>query len=110
MQDNVVHDLDDLSVDERQSPRELVGHAVVAPPFEDAYVALEDVGDDAQADAPDMRSNLIQHMTAAGLKRSSAELPAWLINGTGLVLASQADASSPYFKTLRRSVSPRASW
>ncbi len=88
----------------QEAPPEMHGFARVTETSDDAYIALEDVGDAASATEPSMRTNLIEQITAAFLKRGGGNLPAWVTRGTGLYFAAQAQTKSPYFQGLKASV------
>lgn len=82
-------------------PPEVVGHAVVDKLFENAYVVLQDVGDDGSESKPGMKINLIDHLTGAFLQRGGGKLPDWLLRGTGLALAAQSEPKDEYIAGLR---------
>ena len=82
------------------SAAETIGHAKVVPSFEDAYVALQDVGDAANSESPGLQISLIDHLTGAYLQRSSGKLPEWILRGTGLAMAAKASPGSPYIQGL----------
>jgi hypothetical protein len=84
----------------REAPREMIGHAKVVPSFEDAYVALQDVGDGASSESPGLQISLIDHLTGAYLQRSSGKLPEWILRGTGLAMAGKASPGNPYIQGL----------
>ncbi len=89
---------------DREIPREMHGHSVVSPNHEDAYVALEDIGDEVRPDTPNLRISLADHLTGAFLRRSGARMPEWLVRGTGLALAArELSEGNEYFKALRTS-------
>lgn len=90
----------------QQAPREMHGFAKVTSTFEDAYIALHDIGDAASASEPSMRTNLIEQITAAFLLRDGGELPGWVTRGIGLYFAAQVQTKSEYFQGLRQSVPP----
>jgi len=86
----------------REVPREVIGHSVVTATFEDAYIVLQDVGDEADEQAAGLKVNLIDHMTGAFLKRGGVRLPDWVIRGTGIALAvSKSGADKPFVRALR---------
>ncbi|MBQ18575.1 MAG: hypothetical protein CMJ65_15785 [Planctomycetaceae bacterium] len=85
----------------RETPRAMTGHSVVSPSFEDAYVVLQDVGDVVSATAPGLRLQLVDHVTGAFLKRKGGRLPQWVIRGTGLSLAAQADSGNEHIAGMR---------
>ena len=88
----------------QEAPPEMHGLARVTATSDDAYIALEDVGDAASETEPSMRTNLIEQITAAFLNRGGGNLPAWVTRGTGLYFAAQAQKKSPYFQGLKASV------
>ena len=85
----------------RDTPREMHGHSVVSPSFEDAYVVLQDVGDDVSAEAPGLKLQLVDHVTGAFLKRKGGSLPQWMVRGTGLSLAAKTDPKNDHIAGLR---------
>ena len=88
-------------INRREIPQEVVGHSDVTANFETAYVALQDIGDEPSGSSAGMRINLIEHLTAAFLKRGGGKLPEWLLRGTGLALAARSNPSGTYFKSMR---------
>ena len=87
-------------VEKQEVPRENTGFSKVNSTFEDAYICLEDVGDDPSAVSPGLRLNLVDHLTGAYLKQSKGQLPEWLIRGTGLMMASRVDKKNAYIAGL----------
>lgn len=88
----------------QQIPPEMTGHSVVTTAMQDAYVVLQDVGDDVTADNPGMKFNVIDHVTGAFLKRAGGDLPDWIVRGTGVYMAARQDDENPYVKQLRTRV------
>ncbi|MCA9069520.1 MAG: hypothetical protein KDA84_11380 [Planctomycetaceae bacterium] len=88
----------------QEAPREMYGFSKVSGSFEDAYIALQDIGDAASETEPSMRTNLIEQLTAAFLQKGGGKLPVWVQRGTGLYFASQAQQNSPYFQGMKQSV------
>lgn len=84
----------------RDTARDVHGHAHVTLGFEDAYVALEDVGDDATPSSAGLKVNLIDHITGAYLSKPGTNLPPWVVRGTGLAMASKAAGDSAYITSL----------
>lgn len=99
LKDRFSYDEFNLVIERREAPPGLTGHAVVTPAFQDAYVALLDVGD-APGDRPSLRVQLIQQLTAAYLKRDGTALPEWVLQGLGLALAAKAQPSDPYLRRM----------
>jgi hypothetical protein len=87
-------------VDEREPAAQMTGHARVSANYEDAYIALQDVGDISSEDAPSLRINLVKNLTAAFLSREGSALPSWLREGLGLVFASGVDRNDAYIRSL----------
>eukprot|EP00913_Durusdinium_trenchii_P023304 g21882.t1 len=91
-------------IQRRRVPREMIGHSVVDPIFEDAYIVLQNIEGDASETNPGMKVNLIDHLTGAFMKRSGGRLPDWVLRGTGLALAAKADPKNIYIDGLRSRV------
>lgn len=86
----------------REPDPAVVGHSEITLGQEEAYIVLQDIGDVANAVNPNMRLNLIDHLTGAYLKRDGKKLPEWLIRGLGLAMASkEAAGDNEYLKHLR---------
>ena len=90
------------SVHKREVPREVIGHSELKSTMEEAFIALQDVGDSATESSPGMQVNLIEHLTGAFLKRGGGTLPDWLVHGTGLALAHRKNAGNPFLQTMPR--------
>ncbi|MEX0704048.1 MAG: c-type cytochrome domain-containing protein [Planctomycetales bacterium] len=88
-------------IQDRRIPQDLAGSSTVTPDFEDAYVVLQDVGDDDTGVAPGLRISLVEHVTGAYLKRTGGNLPDWLVSGVGLSLVGRKDAKNIYLAQLR---------
>ncbi len=88
------------SVHKREVPREVLGHSQVTAAMEEAFIALQDIGDAASETLPGMHVSLIEHVTGAFLKRGGGTLPDWVIRGAGLSLASRGSAGNPYLAAL----------
>jgi cytochrome c553 len=93
------------TIDRREVPREVVGHAKVTPATqEEAYVVLQEVGDDANENSPGMRLNLMEQLTGAFLRRDAkGDMPDWLVRGAGLALGARSDLGGSYLSSLRKS-------
>lgn len=79
-------------------PKETIGLSRVAPSFSEAFVCVQDVGDDVSAESPGLKLNLIDQITGAYLKRSGDKVPEWLIRGLGLALAAKDDKKNEFIK------------
>lgn len=90
-----------ITVENREVPEDVTGHARVTPTFEDAYIVLQDVGDTADETTGGMRVNLVEQLTAACLSRTDAKLPEWIVRGTGLAMAARVAPAPTYFNALR---------
>lgn len=88
----------------QEAPREMYGFAKVTSTSQDAYIALQDIGDAASETDPSMRTNLIEQLTAAYLQKGGGKLPVWVQRGTGLYFAAQVQKNSPYFQGMKQSV------
>lgn len=89
------------SVHRRDVSREVLGHAQVDPSLEDAFIALQDIGDTVSETSPGMRVNVMTQVTGAFLKRGG-RLPEWVVLGTGLALAHQKSTANPYLSAMPR--------
>ena len=88
------------SVHKREVPREVLGHSQVTSTMEEAFIALQDIGDAASETSPGMQVSLVEHVTGAFLKRGGGTLPDWVIRGAGLSLAGRGSAGNPYLAAL----------
>lgn len=88
--------------EDAQLPDEGRGHARVTAIGDEAYVCLQDVGDEARSDTGGMQVLLMEQLTAAMLGKASKKVPDWLARGTGLALAEKLDpkANRAYFTSL----------
>ncbi|MEZ6056002.1 MAG: c-type cytochrome domain-containing protein [Planctomycetaceae bacterium] len=100
-------------IEGRRAAKEMTGHSVVSASYDQAYVALLDVGDDISEESGGLKVNLNDHMTGAFLRRDGAKMPEWVVRGTGLALASTGAEANTYFKgmhsiarSVARAVSP----
>ncbi|MDZ4684090.1 MAG: c-type cytochrome domain-containing protein [Planctomycetaceae bacterium] len=90
------------SIHRRQVPREVLGHSDVTTAQDQAFAAVEDIGDETSTTSPGLQLNVIEHVTGAFLKRDGSNLPDWLTRGTGLAIAAgKSGAGNPYFGELR---------
>jgi len=84
-------------IHERSTPRDLHGHAHVTTGFEDAYIAVEDVGDAPGETHGGLHASVVDHLTGAWLKQPGARMPEWVIRGTGLAMAARTAGANDYF-------------
>jgi len=82
-----------------QPERAMIGHSKVSKSQEDAYIALQDVGDEPAEGAMNFETSLVTQLTNAYLQQSGSDLPSWVTRGTGLYVAAKS-GESDYFKSL----------
>lgn len=75
------------TIHRREVPREVTGHSEVTPGLEDAFIAVQDVGDEVSAESPGLHGAVLEHVTGAFLKKTGEGLPDWIIRGAGLALS-----------------------
>ena len=80
---------------DREVPREVIGHSELSGNMEEALIAMQDIGDAATDSSPGMHVNVLEHVTGAFLKRGGS-LPDWVVRGAGLALANQHSKGNPY--------------
>lgn len=100
MRDRFGYEEFNQSVNNRRAPREMTGHTVVTPEYQDAYIVLQDVGDESSTETGGLRVNLVDHMTGAYLSREGAQVPDWALRGTGLAVAAVEFRNNPYLRGL----------
>src|SRR5690606_2880663 len=91
-----------------RAPDGMLGESVVTATHSDAYVVVQDVGDEPSNTHPGLKANLIDHLTGAFLQRKGP-LPEWITRGTGLLMAAQDQPASPYVKQIPRQALAAAS-
>jgi hypothetical protein len=91
------------TIERRRPALEMQGHSTVTANQEDAYLVLQDLGDEATADQPNLQISLIDHLGGAYVKRGGGTPPAWLVRGLGLSLAAGKFPQQPYFRKLEQS-------
>jgi len=94
-----------LAATGRQSAKELHGTNVVTENLTQAYVVLEDVGDEPTADSPGLKANVVDQVTEAFLRRGRPDMPNWLLKGMGLASAASAEPNNPWFRSLKSEAS-----
>ena len=77
-----------------QLPDEARGHARVTSVGDEAYICLQDVGDDVSTTSGGMHVLLVEQLTAGLLGKATKKVPDWLARGTGLALAEKLDPKS----------------
>ncbi|HUG20050.1 MAG TPA: c-type cytochrome domain-containing protein, partial [Planctomycetaceae bacterium] len=88
-----------LTIERRRPDASIIGHTKVTDSLEDAYVVLEDLGDDPAEGQMNFETNLVTQLSSAYLQKSGTRLPDWVSFGTGLYLAARSGGDA-YFKTL----------
>src|SRR5690606_3796257 len=83
-----------------QVPREVHGHVVVSPDYEDAYLVIEDIGDEASEESPGLKAHLANHVAQAYLERGGTRLPDWALQGARLYAAGKSSPGNTYFVRL----------
>ena len=81
----------------RRTPRGVSGHAVVSPNFDNAYVAMFDVGNADSGDSLNARQLLNSLLAQSYLTRDGGTVPDWLRHGFGLLECGEV-AESQYLK------------
>ena len=100
MKDRFSYEEFSQTINGRTASEGMQGHVVITPNLDDAYMVLEDVGDEVTAKSPGLRVNLIDHLTGAYLKRTGANLPDWLLRGTGLSLAMKVAGKNAFIDAM----------
>lgn len=89
------------TINNRQALPGMEGHAVVTNYQDEAYIALEDIGDSASQKSPGLKFRLYENLVAAYLKKETGNLPNWLIQGTGMALASKEIPAKDYLDSTK---------
>lgn len=85
----------------RQTPKEMTSHSVVTSGFDQAYIVVQDVGDEVSDTSPGLRTNLTAQLVEAFIQRNGSAPPRVLTRGIGLLLASKStDKKDPWFVAL----------
>lgn len=92
------------SVHRRETPRELIGHSQISASMEEAFVAMQDVGDAVSDASAGMRVNVIENVTSAFFRRTG-RLPDWLVRGAGLAMAHQKSPSNKFLTSMPQAAS-----
>jgi mono/diheme cytochrome c family protein len=88
------------TIESAEVPGETKGHSRVSANLEDAYLCVQDVGDESSDDSPGSKVLLSSLMVEALLQRSANRVPDWVARGTGLALAARSDPKNAYFRGL----------
>ncbi|MEQ8851583.1 c-type cytochrome domain-containing protein [Gimesia sp.] len=90
------------TIEDRRVGNDTTWHTKVTPNSLDAYLVLQDVGDQADASSPGLQTNLMAGLTNAAIQRGAGEVPMWASRGLGMLLASKSTTSQAYFESLRQ--------
>jgi len=90
------------TIEDRRVGNDTTWHSKVTPNSLDAYLVLEDVGDEANATSPGLQTNLVAGLTNAAIQRGAGEVPVWASRGLGMLLAANSSPSQAYFESLRQ--------
>jgi len=82
-------------IEQRRADAEMTGHSLTSANQEDAYVVLQDIGDDVTAGKA-LRISLVEHLSGAYLQQNGSALPDWVVRGTGIMLASKLVPEKQY--------------
>lgn len=93
LKDRFSYDEFNQVVEQRRADAKMKGHAKVTANHEDAYIAIEDVGDSDSAELT-TKKNLTEHLVGAYLQQNGSALPSWIVSGTGLLMATDARADA----------------
>ncbi|MFK7779024.1 MAG: peptidase MA family metallohydrolase [Gimesia sp.] len=91
-----------LTIEDRRVDAATTWHSKVTPTFLEAYLVLQDVGDEATADSPGLQTNLTAGLTNAAIQRGAGDVPIWISRGLGMMLAANGSSSQTYFESLRK--------
>ncbi|MHC4876068.1 MAG: c-type cytochrome domain-containing protein [Planctomycetota bacterium] len=91
-------------IHQRGTGREVHSHSQVTAGFDDAFAAVEDVGDEPSDSHGGLQLTVQDAITEAWLRQPGNNLPEWLIRGTSLTLAAQGSQDNSYVTEL----TPRA--
>ena len=89
-------------IEKREAPRELHSHVKVTDFYENAYIALEDVGDRVPEDEANLEFHVSQQIASAYMLAQSPQLPAWLVEGSGLYFAFTQVPSKDFGEAIQR--------
>lgn len=88
-----------ITIERRQPEAAMFGHHKISPTQEDAYIVVQDVGEDPGEGAMGLEAIVTTQLAGAYLKKNGRALPDWIVRGTGLYLASRSGEAG-YFRTL----------
>lgn len=86
-------------IEGKEVSREVIGLSKVTAGFDDAYVCLQDVGDEVTSSSSGLHLNLIDHLTGAYLKACEKPLPDWLVRGMGIALIMRTEKKNDFLQS-----------
>ena len=81
-------------------PASVTADATVPDDGSDAYVAVQDLRDDATMTDPGMRANVIDALAEAAVEGRGGDVPDWLSSGLGPAVAFEVDSQNPALRAL----------
>ncbi|WP_171183501.1 hypothetical protein [Alienimonas chondri] len=81
-------------------PASVTADATVPDDGSDAYIALQDLRDDATQSDPGMRANVIFGLSEAAMAGRGGDVPAWLSAGLGPAIAFDVDSQNPALRAM----------
>ena len=97
MKDRYSYNEFNLVIEKREAPAEMTAHSNASPPFENAYLVLQDTGE-ATVDSPGTQLQLGTQLALARLRSAGGDLPDWLEQGVALTVAAQSLPPNPYLQ------------
>lgn len=89
------------SVHDRDTAPEVTGHSHVTTAYEDAFISVQDLGDEPGPNHPGLKASVLANVTGAYLKRpGNSKLPDWVVQGTGLALAAKGAGPNSYIDSM----------
>lgn len=91
-------------IESRRAEPEISGHAKVTPSQEDAYVVVQDTGDDSSS-GKSLQFSLVEQVTSAYLQQDGSTLPGWLQRGTSIMMASSLVPGKQFTQQMKKTAS-----
>ncbi|MCA9080550.1 MAG: hypothetical protein KDA58_08320, partial [Planctomycetaceae bacterium] len=108
MKDRFSYDEFVETVEGRRAAADMTGHSNVTRNHEDAYIVLQDLGDDSDGETPSLQVSLIDHLGGAYLRRGGGNIPEWMLRGLGLSMAAAKFPQSRYFRGMEQTAAQLA--
>lgn len=90
------------TIEDRRVDPATTWHSKVTPTYLEAYLVLQDVGDEATVNSPGLQTNVVAGVTNAAIQRGEGDVPMWLSRGLGMLLAANGSVGQKYFESLRQ--------